>query len=752
MTRRLIIDGQVFQTPAWHRGMGKYSAELIAVLEKLNGQNEHWDAIEIMLSSKITLAEDVIKTLEAKMENPRFTYVDLKRDEITNAQGVMRYNRKSINKYIDTILEEQPESQIDFLVLSPMQGGICSVFPSDGRVKKSVVFYDIIPFMFHEIYLRNGIAEIENLTKLTELLRANTYLAISKTAANDLAVYLGIDPSRICTIDGGPIAHDAKSKKMDIPKPFILMPTGNDYRKNNRLGIVGFSEFNKAHNDAYTLVITSTFDPDQIIELSKIDKNVVFTGNISGSELNYLFEECEALLFPSEYEGLGLPVLEAMEKNKPIACSDISVFREISRTSLHFFDQTKGTSIAGALSQAVQSKVETAVYKKVLAKYTWEKTGEATIKAIKNASLDEFSVRKKITVVGPSPLVDSPIARTMQRIHSELSRRYEARYLLDGSQIAPVAPRPNMFTYVKGTEVIAGRAQVSVDDSETVVYHIDNSAQNSKTLFTALAKPGIVILHSLDLSEAWGGLKDTLAIIPQERYDAEIAFDNEYGVPGTRLISSLIARQKAVVVFSDTAKKHVEGIAKKLSVQVRVVVANFPVSSLVYEEIIPKKTGVIAAINPANDGHGVSLFADVRVGDLKKTVISTDRATDRVAPSHRLELTKVSGDRQFEDALSRLSISFSDSKLGDVETLEAARYAVVPSYLKTKDRYLSGQLNKQNILDGANDFHTFISNYENEESKLSIHEELRALAVQNHSYRAFVKLLGDVIDEEESDE
>ena len=44
--RILIVDGQVFQTPAWHRGMGKYSFELLRALEKLNNKHHYWQAMQ----------------------------------------------------------------------------------------------------------------------------------------------------------------------------------------------------------------------------------------------------------------------------------------------------------------------------------------------------------------------------------------------------------------------------------------------------------------------------------------------------------------------------------------------------------------------------------------------------------------------------------------------------------------------------------------------------------------------------------
>jgi len=748
MNRRLIIDGQVFHTPAWHRGMGKYSLELITVLQQLNSSKEHWDKIEILLSSKIALEDDVVRTIKMKADDLVFIYLPLKADEITNAQGVIRRNRKVVDAYIAGLLNENPESSVDFLILSPMQGGICSVFPSDSRVKKAAVFYDVIPFMFHEVYLRNSIAEIENLTKIAELLRANIYLAISKTVANDLAIYLGVDPSRIRSIDGGPIEHGVDSKKVSIPKPFILMPTGNDLRKNNRLGIIGFSEFNKRNNNKYTLAITSSFDPDQVAELLKIDTNVIFTGNISGAELNYLYEECEALLFPSEYEGLGLPVLEAMEKNKPVACSDISVFREISATAMHFFDPKKGTSIAEALSQALVSKVDKQAYKKVLERYTWEKSGKEAITAMKQASLDERSIRKDVSVFAPSPVVDSPIARTVQRLHSELSRQYRVRYFLDGVQTTVEPPRPNMFSFVKGTQYIADDAPIALKPRDAAIYHLDNTAQSAKTLFTALAHPGILILYSLDMSEAWKALMNEQAAISKQRYNLEKKFNAKYEEESSQMISSLVARQKAVVVFSDQAKTTVEKILEKLSVDVIVVRAHYPVSSLVYESLLPSRVKEIAALTPMPSTNELANFADAETSEFKKQVITTNRSADHEVRDRRLVLTRVVNDRQFEEAVSRLSMTFSGNRYASLESLEANRYGVVPAFRASLAGYLYDQPDKTSLVDSSGGLSRFVDAYRVNPQKLKLHGSDMVKAAQDHSYSSFVDVLGELIDKE----
>ena len=72
--KRLIIDAQLFQTPAWHRGMGKYSFEFIKSLSRRNQTDPQWSSISIVLSKNGPLDQQMV-------------------DEVTAIAGVKRHRR-----------------------------------------------------------------------------------------------------------------------------------------------------------------------------------------------------------------------------------------------------------------------------------------------------------------------------------------------------------------------------------------------------------------------------------------------------------------------------------------------------------------------------------------------------------------------------------------------------------------------------------------------------------------------------------
>ncbi len=584
----LIFDAQVFQTPAWHRGMGKYSLELIRSMVKGNKKSQAWDNITIVLSDKLAIDDKLFADLESL---PKVTVVrlDMVANDILNPTESAAYNRQSIDHFI----AEQDDSDMSFLILSLMQGEISPVFPSDGKVRKSVLFYDLIPLMMHKTYLQNPITRKEYMSKLAELIKADSFLAISKTVANDLSVYLGIDTKRIININGGPIEHDTKQQPMRVDKPYILMPTGNDLRKNNRRAIEAFNIFNSKHKNRYHLVITSFFKDEQIKELSQLSSHVIFTGNISGAELNYLFEQSDLVLFPSEYEGLGMPVLEALEHAKPVACSDIAVFREISSSAFSFFNEKDIHSIASGIERALKSSVDTKIAGEILDKYSWSRTAEVAEITMKRPVELIESTGDNVVIVGPDPSDCGLAGKFMLQLHAELSCRLRASYYQEEKAL-PEEPRINFLPYISDYQRIAHGNAIFQDTEALNIYHITNAVVSHHVILGALARPGIVLLYDFDMQPTWDGLLEA-GLISQSRYDLELSIDAQYTVDGLLMLGSLLANQRKIIVFSKVAQKKVQALMSAMGRnQDAVYYRALPVNGLVYPEVAPtdKEAGV----------------------------------------------------------------------------------------------------------------------------------------------------------------
>jgi len=627
--RKLIVDGQLFQTAAWHRGMGKYSVELLTALDTV--QSGTWDAVDIILSKNIDTEDEVVPMLTARVPGAEVVMLDLLADEIGNSK-IPEHNRRVVDEYI---VDQGEQVEIDFFILSAMQGVIYPTFPSVSGVRKLLLFYDIIPFMFHDVYLRNGITRGEYLPRIGELLRADMCLAISETVANDLALYLGIDKSRIVNIDGGAIKHSDEQKEVRMAKPFILMPTGNDLRKNNRRAILGFDAFNKRSGNKYSLVITSFFKEHEIAELSALSDNVVFTGNVGGAELNYLYEHATALLFPPEYEGLGMPILEALEKRKPVACSNISVFREMSHQAFHYFDPYSVLEISSALLKTVdQQAIDEKEYERILAKYTWENSARAVIEMVSQPMKLEPGEKGSIAVFGPDPAHQSSAGKVMQENNAELSRQFDITYFVEPA-VGESERRPSYLPFVTLTQEIA--PGISYDPSRyvTPVYHIGNGEEFAYITFMALGNPGVIVLHDTDLTKTWQGML-RLGLIDATRFDIEKRIQKQAANTGTVYAASLIAQQRAVLVFSESSEAMLKKLATLCNSSVRVYASSLPVPGIMYKNALPLKTvGSLDISNSLNDVAATDYRVNTSVSKCKKVTFKTAVSEQQVLEAMR---------------------------------------------------------------------------------------------------------------------
>lgn len=599
MKHRLIIDGQIFQTPAWDRGMGKYSLELIAQLDQ-SGRKQ-WDSIELLLSTQLPTPSEVIAELNRRTSSLLIANLNLLANTGVSAD-VARHNRQAVDDYIG----KSKTQTVDYLILSLMQNEIYPTFPSARGVKKALLFYDLIPLMLPNAYLSDAVARKKYLTKFPELLNADVYLAISKTAANDLTMLLGVDTERVISIDGGPIRHAATSKKINIPRPFILMPTGNDPRKNNKRGVEAFARFNEERGNNYSLVVTSFFDEQEIASLRELSDKTIFTGNISGEELNYLYNEADGLFFPSEYEGLGLPILEAVEAGKPVACSNVSVFREIAEDAFHLFDPHSVADMAQALTDMIEKPCQDKDrYQKIIETYTWQNTANKLSQAISRAQTGGEKIVTKIAMFGPAPS-SKPAGEYLLLGHAELSKRYRVDYYVGKNQEKETA-RVDFLPYVAKEAVLKPGLGFRISTYDKIYHVIDGTTASTTALFAALAVPGITILAETQLDTVWEEMV-AQGLIDKSRYSLEVQLSKDFPVKGAKFLVSLIAAQQVIVVFSKTAKHMIEAVAEKLGSETVVWIIERPKAAPVYEG---------AGLNRRSDQKAYEAFAESLVNIAK---------------------------------------------------------------------------------------------------------------------------------------
>jgi glycosyltransferase involved in cell wall biosynthesis len=593
----LIIDCQIFQTYSSQRGMGKYSLELIRAL--IAEQPEQISSMHFVFTTKKKIDPEIKKQLKDFAPDAEFVELDLDlpkepREEFS-VEPVRHRNKALLNSYID---EQFADEKPRFLILSVYLDEVCSVFPDrlDDNAKL-LLYYDSIPYLYHQRYGQfKNFFDHFYLPHTATVFEADKVFTISKTVANDLRLYFGIIREKIVAIDGAPIPRavdkPVKPKNWKAPADgFVLMPTGQEIRKNNPRAVQAFEKFARETGKDYKLVITSHFNEDGRKDLEQYSDRLIFTGNVPENELIWLYQNCRFVFFASEYEGLGLPVLEAVDENKYIACSDISVFREMSQDAFHFFDPLDTDDIATTLQeldQLVDNGVPNAAasaYQKVAEHYTWPQTAKAFLAGLTPPEGMPAVKKPKIAILGPDPSGFSEIGKVIGSLHAWYSQFFEIEYYFDRGPNHHEL-RPNILKYVAPNHRATDFKASDYERFDAVIYHIGNSEYHRNIIRAALVFPGYMMLHDTDLNGLYHNLlKDEY--MTQQRFDAEGRLDKILGTKkpagkNSRFISSLINNQKAVIVHSKYAKEAVEA---KLVRDVPVAYFELPFDTPIYPDI-----------------------------------------------------------------------------------------------------------------------------------------------------------------------
>jgi glycosyltransferase involved in cell wall biosynthesis len=115
-------------------------------------------------------------------------------------------------------------------------------------------------------------------------------------------------------------------------------------------------------------------------------RQVRFTGWVSRDELYNLFRGARAFVYPSRFEGFGMPVLEAMAARVPVACSDIPPLREIADGCAIFFDPTNLKQMRQAILRSLEDDSLVDAAQQRAAQYTWENAALATLDYLRRSS------------------------------------------------------------------------------------------------------------------------------------------------------------------------------------------------------------------------------------------------------------------------------------------------------------------------------------------------------------------------------
>jgi glycosyltransferase involved in cell wall biosynthesis len=201
--------------------------------------------------------------------------------------------------------------------------------------------------------------------------KATMLVAISDYSRDSTIAYAKLAPNRIKTI-AHRIAHrmpateaaatDILDRLVLSPQRYLLYPANFWKHKNHEMLLTAFG-MAYAQGLPKDIKLVCTGSPNARKEFiqsaaagSGLEHKAVFPGYLSNAEFSVLLNNAGGMVFPSLYEGFGLPVLEAMAAGVPVACSKVTSLPEVAGNAALFFDPKKPDDIAHAMMDLVSDE------------------------------------------------------------------------------------------------------------------------------------------------------------------------------------------------------------------------------------------------------------------------------------------------------------------------------------------------------------------------------------------------------------
>lgn len=272
-------------------------------------------------------------------------------------------------------------------------------FPFNKKVPSILTVHDVIPFTFREamVWYRNVFLYKPGIRTACRL---NTLVAtVSEFSKSDIVEKVGLSADKIRVIPNGLREPSPPDEDLDqeieqrygLEYGFILNVGGIHERKNVNGLIRAFAKLVKEEKYPGKLVITGSVSgaPYQekmkrIIDETLVDTGmqakVVFTGFIPDTELDSLLRRASMLVYPSFYEGFGIPILEAMRVRTPVITSNLTGMPEVAGDAAilinpHDADQIRVQMSRLLQDQNLREELANNGIKKA-ATYSWQKTSE----------------------------------------------------------------------------------------------------------------------------------------------------------------------------------------------------------------------------------------------------------------------------------------------------------------------------------------------------------------------------------------
>ena len=355
---KILFDMRVVQF-AQDRGIGNYSINLIETLVKNHPEIEFEYLIDIDLTP-----------LPPNVPSARLVFLD---------------RLKYLDRTYDVFFN------MGFFSVLKSEDMDSYIVPAEIRQRSRLVVgivYDLIFLVFKEHYLLDETVKRRYLACLESANAMDHLFCISETTKEDLLRYSRIHDNRATVINGaGKTRPSSQMVNYDFQMRTntLVYIGGDDYRKN----LVGAAEAfalayseNQIPADSLFYIVCNITEATKaaVTEISKTygaENHILVPGYLPDETLSALIQSAKATVFPSLYEGLGMPILESYSLGTPVFAGDNSSLRELTHPECRFNAsdmQATASAYVEALSNRALCEKSMAFGEKILSTFTWQRT------------------------------------------------------------------------------------------------------------------------------------------------------------------------------------------------------------------------------------------------------------------------------------------------------------------------------------------------------------------------------------------
>jgi len=255
-----------------------------------------------------------------------------------------------------------------------------------------ITVHDLNEFIFKDTYYYKHTSLMPQMEKVIR--KANRIISISENTKLDIIKYFSIDPEKIDVIYHGfnrrVNTTIGKNKVVDAFGKYILFVGQRIQYKNFNFFAEAISKLLKRESELKLICVGTPFTKEENEFLLKLGiLNQTYALNVDDGTLNELYTNALVFVYPSLYEGFGMPILEAYANNCPVCLSNSSCFPEIAQNAGVFFDPKNQDSILSAIEKVVYNndyaKTIIKAGRNRLESFSWEKATKETISSYNKA-------------------------------------------------------------------------------------------------------------------------------------------------------------------------------------------------------------------------------------------------------------------------------------------------------------------------------------------------------------------------------